>query len=79
LRCEHIKGLVEAEVRVIRKHVNRAGENDDPATEAAIIRFVEQYVWLIREMYCGYVCPKREGCELANGYRPEDDGAKLGE
>jgi len=68
--CEHVGELVNAELEIIKRHLGEhkwfrhiLDDND------AIMSFNEDYGWLMREMYCGYVCKDRDDCTLAERYK----------
>ena len=65
--CIHVRELLDAEISVIKKHIDRhkwfrhilddnIGMND----------FIKEYGWIMREMYCCFICKDRDHCALAN-------------
>jgi len=65
-RCEKLKELLEAELRVIGNHIDdhKWFQHIDDENEG-VKDFIKKYGWIMREMYCGFACPDRENCELA--------------
>jgi len=64
--CTQIKQLLAAQIQIIREHIaehkwyrHLKSENE------AIIAFVDEYGFIMREMYCRYVCPNRFECKWA--------------
>ena len=68
-QCTHLDDLLKAEGGVIKRHLiehkyfRHISEDD-----AAISNFIENYGWLMREFYCGYVCEDKEQCGIALKY-----------
>ena len=65
--CTRLSKLLAVEVKVIRKHLSdhkwfRHIQND----EDAIANFIQEYGWLMREMYCNCVCESRAECSIAD-------------
>jgi hypothetical protein len=65
VKCEHLKELLDAEISIIKKHLdNHKWCNHIPDDNYGIQDFVNKYGWLMREFYCGFVCEHRETCPL---------------
>ena len=70
--CKHLQDFLRCETKLIRKHLDRHKWFQGIPDEGEGIRdFIEKYGWLIRELYCGYVCSERSNCKLAEAFRPE--------
>ena len=67
--CTHIDDLLEAESKVIKRHLKKhkifQHIIDD---DKAIGDFIQKYGFIMREFYCGYVCKDRYECEIAKPY-----------
>jgi len=76
--CEHLRELLEVELEVITKHIsNHKWFNHINDESEGTIDFVQKYGWIMREMYCNYVCPDREDCaikDVSNIIREEKHG-----
>ena len=65
--CKHPEEILKLERMIIEDHIakhkwcNQIEDKDE-----AIVDFVHKFAWLMREVYCGTICPYREGCD-ANG------------
>ena len=65
LQCEHLRELLDVETEVMKKHIaNHKWFNHIPEENEGMIDFIEKYGWIMREMYCNYVCPDRGRCDL---------------
>jgi hypothetical protein len=69
--CTRTKDVLEAEMSVIKKHLSKhkwyrhiIDENE------AVAAFVWEYAWLMRETFCGKLCPEKERCQAGKGFRP---------
>ena len=65
---------MKTQTDVIKRHLGehkwlRKIEDDNQALES----FINDYGWLIREMYCAHTCEDREDCEIADKLMKEGD------
>jgi hypothetical protein len=61
--CSRLKDLLDAEIPIIEKHLEThkwLRQISDPSQ--GIIDFIEQYGWLMRDMYCHSACPDGINC-----------------
>ena len=65
--CQCLRDFMLTQMDVISKHLDEHKylRNIDDK-EKALSSFIDDYGWLIREMYCTKVCEKRVGCEIAS-------------
>ena len=72
--CIHVRELLDTEVAIIRKHLNRhkwfRHILDD---ELGMQDFIKEYGWIMKEMYCCFICKDREHCMLAEKMMLEGD------
>ena len=74
--CSHLGELLAAERVVLLRHVEEhayfMGEREHRGVELgeAANDYIEKYAWIMREFYCGFVCPDRFGCEIAREFLP---------
>ena len=68
-KCDNLRDLMKCEMRIIKKHLDEhkwfnhiEGENE------GVKDFIEKYGWLMRELYCGYACKKRDRCEIVKNH-----------
>lgn len=57
---------MKTQLEVVRKHLDEhkyLRKIEDK--EVALDSFINDYGWLIRELYCTRICEDREGCEIA--------------
>jgi len=67
--CKNLKQLLKIEVEIIKKHIDEHKWCNEIADEGdAICDFANKYAWLMREMYCGTKCERRQECELAEKF-----------
>lgn len=73
-RCTHLKGLLATEMAIIQKHLDEHIflRHLDDRTEA-MESFIQDYGWLMRELYCSQICQKRESCAIAKEMQCEGD------
>ncbi len=64
--CQHLQDILSIEKEIIQQHINNhkwyhgfENEND------AIIDFIHRYAWIMREVFCGAMCPHRNNCRLS--------------
>jgi len=68
--CSNIKRILKVERAIIEDHIDkhkwckRIKDSDE-----AIIDFVQEFAWLMREIYCGAVCLDRDNCEASSELR----------
>lgn len=64
--CINVEGLTGIESKLIQEHIDRykwyKGIED---YNKAIILFIEEYDFIIKEIYCSRVCQKRNKCIIS--------------
>ncbi len=70
--CKHLEDLIKAEIPIIKRHIEKhkwyrmmADENE------AVGDFIEKYGFIMREMWCKYICKDREECDTGKKYQKE--------
>lgn len=64
--CQHLAEFMRTETEIIRKHLDehkylrKIGD-----TQEALASFINDYGWLIRELYCTRICEQRISCDIA--------------
>jgi hypothetical protein len=64
--CQHLREFMKTQMEVISKHLDEhkyLRHLEDK--EEALSSFINDYGWLIREMYCTKICEIRATCEIA--------------
>jgi len=67
--CKHVKDILTVERKIIKEHIeehqwcNSITDDSD-----AIVDFVYQYAWLMREVFCGVMCPYRDTCLISDEF-----------
>jgi hypothetical protein len=65
-KCVHLADFLNTEMAIIRRHLDEhiflrhLGSKNE-----AIQSFINDYGWLMRELYCTKVCADREQCKRA--------------
>lgn len=65
MSCNNCPNLMRFQTKIINRHIdehkffNRIDKTDD-----AVRDFVEKYGWLMREVFCQYICPNLEKCDV---------------
>ncbi len=67
LACKELSKFMKTQLDVVKKHLDehkylRRIEDKNEA----LASFIDDYGWLIRELYCTRVCELRENCEIAS-------------
>ena len=69
--CDHLSDLLKIQEDIIRKNLDaHKWLRHIPDREQGMIDFIETYGWILREIYCGHVCPTRDKCDIAKDYLP---------
>lgn len=65
--CQYLAEFMKTQVDVIQKHLDEHKylRQITDANEA-LKSFIDDYGWLIRELYCTRICAHREGCKIAS-------------
>ena len=76
--CNHLSDLLKIQEAVIRKNLDtHKWLRHISDKEQGMIDFIETYGWILREMYCGYMCATRNECPIAKEYLPENQNSPL--
>ena len=64
--CQCLSDFMKAQMEVISKHLDEHKYlRNIEGKEEALTSFINDYGWLIRELYCTRICEKRSECEIA--------------
>lgn len=67
LKCKQLSKFIKTQFEVVKKHLDEhkyLRKIDD--RNAALESFINDYGWLIRELYCTHICEDKENCEIAD-------------
>ena len=65
-KCVHLCEFLRVERNIIEKHIDQHKWcRKIPDYNEGVADFIDEFGWLMREMYCGHVCEHREECEIA--------------
>ena len=68
--CKHPEAILDLERIIIEDHIAKHKWcNHIEDKSEAIVDFVHRFAWLMREVYCGAMCPYKEGCAANNEFR----------
>lgn len=74
-RCTHLQELLKVQKNIIERHIDEhKWFLHIPDRQEAIADFIEKFGWIMRELYCGYICPVRHECDIAQQYLPPTAG-----
>jgi hypothetical protein len=64
--CQHLREFMKTQMEVIHKHIDehkylRKMEDKDEA----LASFINDYGWLVRELFCTHICNARTECEIS--------------
>lgn len=61
--CQHVKDILAVERKIIEKHVDKHKWcNNIQGEDKAICDFARKFAWLMREIFCSYMCVERKHC-----------------
>jgi hypothetical protein len=66
VNCQHLRAFTQTQMEVIGRHIDEhkyLRQIEDK--NEALASFINDYGFLIRELYCTKVCEKRDECEIA--------------
>lgn len=67
LSCVRLAEFLRTQIDVVQKHLDEHKYlRQIVDKDEALASFINDYGWLIREMYCTKVCDQREGCKIAS-------------
>ena len=62
-QCNELENLLKTEKYIIKKHIDEhKWFKHIKDKEEGIIDFINEYGWLMKEMYCKYVCKENKQC-----------------
>jgi hypothetical protein len=63
--CTKLSDLLKAQKKIIKRHIREHKWFKQISDEnIGIVDFINQYGWLMREMYCDNICCNKENCEV---------------
>jgi len=65
--CENLREFMQAQMEIVKKHLDEhkyLRKIED--RNEALASFINDYGWLIREMYCTKICGKKDTCTIAD-------------
>jgi hypothetical protein len=74
LKCKELSKFMKTQCDVVKKHIDehkylRKIEDKEEALDS----FINDYGWLIRELYCTRICENCENCEIAEDLKQTGD------
>lgn len=75
--CNQLKNLLKIQTQIIEEHIDKhKWFNHIEDKNEAIVDFIDKYAWLMRQMFCEYICEKRDDCDLLKKEAQKDKGDK---
>jgi len=68
--CKHLDEILKVERSIIEEHIKKhkwCNRIKDP--NVGIVDFVHKFAWLMREVYCGAMCPYKHDCGVNSQFR----------
>lgn len=63
--CQKLKDLMKVEREIISRHIDdHKWFNQIVDKNEGVADFIQKYAWIIREMFCTYMCENKDGCTL---------------
>jgi hypothetical protein len=63
--CQKLKDFLEIERKIIIRHIDdHKWFNKIEDKNEGVADFIQKYGWIIKEMYCTYMCENKDGCAL---------------
>lgn len=71
--CVHLQEFLKAQREILLRHIDehmwcRHIADDQEGKDD----FLNVFGWLMRELFCGYACPDRKDCQIAEPFISED-------
>lgn len=64
-RCDKLADFLSIELKIIEEHIDRhKWFNHIENKDEAVADFVKKYGWLMRCVYCNYVCSNSGECKI---------------
>lgn len=73
-KCKELSKFMKTQLDVVKKHLDEhkyLRKIDD--RNEALDSFVNDYGWLIRELYCTRICEHHDNCEIADDLKESGD------
>lgn len=71
--CDHLKDFLGLEKEIILRHIqNHKWFRHIGDYNEGVADFIENYGWLMRDMYCTSICPYREECAISRELAAEN-------
>jgi hypothetical protein len=65
-KCEDLASFMRTQRDIVQKHLDEhKWLRRMESKEEALASFIDDYGWLIRELYCTRICEKRGDCTIA--------------
>lgn len=65
-KCIHLGEFLRVERDIIQKHIDQHKWcRSIPDYNEGVADFIDEFGWLMREMYCGHVCQCRCDCAIS--------------
>jgi len=72
--CQHLKDFMKTQLEVIARHLDEHKYlRNIQGREEAVASFIQDYGWLMREMYCTKICKLQDGCQIASELKTTGD------
>ncbi len=69
--CTRMRDLLVVQKQIIERHIDEhKWFQHIPEKDEAISDFLQKFGWIMRELICGYICPERFNCKIAQKYLP---------
>jgi hypothetical protein len=63
--CPHFIDFLNTQINVVNRHIDKhKWFNHIENKEDAVADFIEKYAWLMRDMYCEYICEHDTECDV---------------
>ena len=74
-----IDSIMNIERTIIAEHIKKHKWCNHLSPTEGMVDFAQKFAWLMREVYCGAMCPHREDCQANDEYREAFNGSISGE
>jgi hypothetical protein len=65
IKCVKLDVLMQCQRDIIERHIDQhKWFKHIPDKEAGVSDFIKQYAWLMRDLFCNYICDSKDGCKL---------------
>lgn len=64
-KCTQVKKLLDLQIKMIEEHIDKhKWFNHMSDKNEAVIDFIDKYGWVMKQLFCEYICEHKNECNL---------------